>query len=95
METIIPPDPEAEKSIDAFLAETGTNEELRNANMATTNVEELAAVANDHGFAFSAADMIRHQAQTVLTFTDEELELYTRSGPWWQLCLEAYARYGR
>ena len=56
---------------------------------------ELVVVANRYGFAFTPADMIRHQAATILSFTDEELSLYTQSGPWWMLCLEAYARYGK
>ena len=79
----------------AFLIETGNNEIVRNENMATKNVEELAGVANRYGFMFTPADMIRNQAQTILTFTDKELELYYKSGPWWQLCLQAYAKYGR
>lgn len=88
-------DPAAKAQIQAFLAETGKNEAMRNENMATHNVAELVAVANRYGFAFTAADMIRHQAQTILTFTDKELELYTQSPPWWKLCLDAYAAYGR
>lgn len=91
----IDPSPEAERQIEAFLIETGKNAELREQNMATKNVTELAAVANRHGFEFTAADMIRHQAQTILSFTDEELSLYSGSAPWWQLCLQAYAAYGR
>jgi predicted ribosomally synthesized peptide with nif11-like leader len=85
----------AKAQIEAFLVETGTNEGMRNENMASKNIVELVAVANRHGFSFTAADMIRHQAQTILSFTDSELELYTQSGPWWQLCLDAYAAYGR
>lgn len=88
-------DPAAKAQIQAFLAETGKNEAMRNENMATRNVAELTVVANRYGFAFTAADMVRHQAQTILTFTDKELELYTQSPPWWKLCLDAYAAYGR
>ena len=47
--------------------------------MASTNVEELVAVANQHGFKFTPADMVRHQAQTILSFSDAELELYSGS----------------
>jgi hypothetical protein len=68
---------------------------MRTENMAARNVEELVAVANRHGFAFTPADMVRHQAQTILSFSDAELDFYTKSAPWWQLCLEAYARYGK
>jgi predicted ribosomally synthesized peptide with nif11-like leader len=85
----------SEAQITAFLVETGTNASMRTENMAARNVEELVAVANRHGFAFTAADMVRHQAQTILSFSDAELDLYTKSAPWWQLCLEAYARYGK
>jgi predicted ribosomally synthesized peptide with nif11-like leader len=92
---MIEPSPAANDQIMAFLVETGTNEAMRNQNMATTNVEELVSVANQHGFEFTAADMVRHQAQTILSFSDAELELYTQSTSWWQLCLEAYARYGK
>ena len=91
----IPTNPAAEKQIEAFLAETGVNEAMRTENMAANNVEELTAVANRHGFEFTAADMIRHQAETILTFTDAELVIYYTNEPWWQLCLEAYSLYGR
>ena len=87
--------PSSAEQIKAFLVETGKNEAMRNDNMASKTVEELVAVANRYGFRFTAADMIRHQAQTILSFTDEELSLYFQSQSWWQLCLEAYARYGR
>ncbi len=89
------PAPTAQSQIIAFLVETGKNEAMRNQNMAATNVAELVAVANRHGFDFTPADMIRHQARTILSFSDVELELYTQSGPWWMLCLEAYARYNK
>jgi predicted ribosomally synthesized peptide with nif11-like leader len=85
----------SEAQITAFLVETGTNASMRTENMAARNVEELVAVANRHGFAFTPADMVRHQAQTILSFSDAELDFYTKSAPWWQLCLEAYARYGK
>jgi len=87
--------PTTEAQITAFLVETGTNASMRTENMAARNVEELVAVANRHGFDFTPADMVRHQAQTILSFSDAELDLYTKSAPWWQLCLEAYARYGK
>ena len=87
--------PQAREQIFAFLIETGSNAQMREENMKTQNVAELVAVANRYGFAFTPADMIRHQAATILSFTDEELSLYTQSGPWWMLCLEAYARYGK
>ncbi len=89
------PSAAATSQIVGFLVETGNNESMRNQNMASTNVEELVAVANQHGFKFTPADMVRHQAQTILSFSDAELELYSGSAPWWQLCLEAYARYGK
>jgi predicted ribosomally synthesized peptide with nif11-like leader len=85
----------SEAQITAFLVETVTNASMRTENIAARNVEELVAVANRHGFAFTPADMVRHQAQTILSFSDAELDLYTKSAPWWQLCLEAYARYGK
>ncbi len=85
----------SEAQITAFLVETGKNASMRTENMAARNVEELVAVANRHGFAFTPADMVRHQAQTILSFSDAELDFYTKSAPWWQLCLEAYARYGK
>jgi predicted ribosomally synthesized peptide with nif11-like leader len=81
--------------IAAFLVETGTNEAMRNENMQAKNVSELVAVANRYGFAFTPADMIRHQAKTILSFTDEELSLYTESADWWMLCLQAYVKYGK
>ncbi|MEQ9365796.1 MAG: Nif11-like leader peptide family natural product precursor [Leptospirales bacterium] len=87
--------PKAEEAIEKFLVETGVNEAMRNENMKCANVEELAAVAKRYGFEFTAADMIRHQAKTILTFTDQELVIYFRSQPWWQLCLQAYSLYGR
>ena len=87
--------PTAKEQIIAFLVETGKNEAMRNENMATKNVAELVAVANRYDFRFTPGDMIRHQAQTILSFTDEELSLYTQSEPWWRLCLDAYAKYGR
>jgi len=87
--------PNSAEQIKAFLVETGSNEVMRNENMDSKTVEELVAVANRYGFRFSAADMIRHQAQTILSFNDEELSLYYQSQSWWQLCLEAYGRYGR
>ena len=87
--------PEARQQIFAFLVETGSNAEMREENMKTQNVAELVAVANRYGFAFTPADTIRHQSTTILGFSDEELSLYTQSGPWWGLCLEAYARYGK
>lgn len=87
--------PEAEAQIEAFLIETGSNEAMRNENMATKTVEELVVVANKYGFKFTPADMIRHQAETILTFTDEELNIYYENEYWWQLCLQAYSLYGR
>lgn len=92
---LINPTSEAKQQIVAFLVETGTNASMRAQNMESTNVEELVTVANRHGFQFTPADMIRHQAQTILSFSDQELELYSKSGPWWLRCLEAYARYGK
>jgi predicted ribosomally synthesized peptide with nif11-like leader len=89
------PNSTTEAQITAFLVETGTNATMRAENMAARNVEELVAVANRHGFAFTPADMVRHQAQTILSFSDAELDLYAKSAPWWQLCLEAYALYGK
>ena len=87
--------PNSAEQIKAFLVETGKNEAMLNENMDSRTVEELVAVANRYGFRFSPADMIRHQAQTILSFNDEELSLYYQSQSWWQLCLEAYGRYGR
>ncbi len=86
---------ETKETIAAFLIETGQNEKMRNENMAASNVEELVAVANKYGFQFTPADMIRHQAETILSFNDEELALYYKNHNWWMLCLEAYALYGR
>ena len=64
--------PNSAEQIKAFLVETGKNEAMRNENMDSRTVEELVAVANKYGFRFSPADMIRHQAQTILSFNDEK-----------------------
>lgn len=87
--------PEVKNEIIRFLVETGNNQELQKKNMATKNVKELVDVANRHGFKFSAADMIRHQAETIISFTDEELVIYYNDENWWMKCLEAYSKYGR
>ena len=86
---------EIKSEIIRFLTETGSNQELQKENMATKNVKELTDVANKHGFNFSAPDMIRHQAETIISFTDEELVIYYTDENWWLKCLEAYSKYGR
>jgi len=84
---------EIKNEIMRFLIETGSNESLQKENTATNNVQELTSVANKHSFTFSAPDMIRHQAETILSFTDDELVIYYTDENWWKKCLEAYAKY--
>jgi hypothetical protein len=86
---------EVKNEIIRFLVETGSNQELQNENMATKNVKELVDVANRHGFKFTPSDMIRHQAETIISFTDEELDIYYNDANWWMKCLEAYSKYGK
>lgn len=86
---------ETKNEIQRFLQETGSNQELQKENMKTKNVKELVDVANKYGFNFSASDMIRHQAETIISFTDEELVIYYNDENWWLKCLEAYSKYGR
>ena len=73
---------EVKNEIIRFLVETGSNQELQNENMATKNVKELVDVANRHGFKFTPSDMIRHQAETIISFTDEELDIYYNDANW-------------
>lgn len=86
---------EVKNEIIRFLVETGSNQELQKENMATKNVKELVDVANRHGFKFTPGDMIRHQAETIISFTDEQLVIYYNDTNWWMKCLEAYSKYGR
>jgi len=75
----------------AFLKAESTNAQIREKTMAATSLVEFIAVANDHGFDFYPADMVRFLASSILSLTDTELAFCSRSPQWWRLWNQIHA----
>lgn len=64
----------ANPQLEAFLRQAKGDPALLQRLGASPNLNAIAALGADHGFAFSGVDLVRHQAEATLRLSESELE---------------------